>query len=207
MTQQRCFTTIGFACALALAATAAHAAEPQASAALARALAGNGRAEATLRYAVETPAGGERIVHAALALEPPDRARIDVPGSGEKLVARADGGEWLQPATRQLVRFGAKQAAPALRWWRVLLADDRAARERAVGEGHWILTLLSAGGAPEDSAEVWLDAHGLPVRLVVPAGDPEAEVYRLGGWRFMRAHGEAAFKLPVPKGFEAVDMD
>ena len=189
------------------AAVSAVAAPLQCAAGLARSLAGNGRAEATLRYGMAGPGGTTRAVHATLALEPPARARIDVTATGEKIVARLDGGEWLQPATRQLVRFGAKQAAPALRWWRVLLSDDRAARERAVGEGHWILTLLSAGGAPEDSAEVWLDAHGLPVRLVVPAGDPEAEVYRLGGWRFMRAHGEAAFKLPVPKGFEAVDMD
>ncbi len=186
----------------------AQAAGPRATAALARALASTGRAEATLRYEVELPGGGVRVVHAALALEPPARARIDVPGSGERLVSRADGGEWLQPATRQLLRFRAQQAA-ALRWWRVLIdpgAPGHDVRERASGQGRWVLTLLSPHGAPTDSAEVWLDAHGLPARLVVPAGDPQGARYRLNGWRFTHPRGEAAFRLALPAGYEAVDM-
>lgn len=176
------------------------------SAALNRALGPAGRAEATLRYALPSPGGTARVVHATLTLEPPARARIDVSATGEKLVARADGGEWLQPATRQLVRFGARHAAPALRWWRVLLAGDPAARERALGGNRYVVTLPAAAGEAAATAEVWLDARGLPARLIVPAGDPEGAVYRLGGWRFMRARGEAAFHLLTPPGYEAVDL-
>lgn len=193
------------ALALACAVPAALASGLQASAALSRALAGGGRGEATLRYLTTGPGGTPRAVHATLALEPPDRARMDVTASGEKLVARADGGEWLQPATRQLLRFPARRSAAALRWWRVLLATNGNARERKVADGRFVVTLLGERGAAVDSAEVWLDAHGLPSRLVVPAGDPEAAVYRLGGWRFTRARGEPAFRLAAPRGFEVVD--
>ncbi len=196
---------IAIAAALSLAAAAPSPAL-QCSAALVRSLGANGRAEATLRYGVPASGGGTRSVRATLALEPPSRARIDVPATGETIVARADGGEWLQPALRQLLRFEARQAAPALRWWRVLLAADRSARERSLGGGRYVLVLLSERGAPEDSAEVWLDPRGLPARLIVPAGDPEGAVYRLGGWRFTRARGEAAFRLRAPAGYESIDM-
>jgi hypothetical protein len=191
--------------ALACAGAGARAAGLQASAALTRALAGGGRGEATLRYLTTGASGVPRAVHATLALEPPDRARMDVSASGEKLVARADGGEWLQPATRQLLRFPARRSAAALRWWRVLLATDGTARERRIADGRFVVTLLGEHGAAVDSAEVWLDPHGLPTRLVVPAGDPEAAVYRLGSWRFSRARGEAGFRLAAPAGFEVVD--
>ncbi len=176
------------------------------SAALVRALGPGGRAEATLRYGLPTATGATRVVHATLALEPPAFARLDVPSTGEKIVARADGGEWLQPSTRQLVRFPAKQAAPALRWWRVLLAAERSTRERAVGEGRYVVTLLSERGAEEDSAEVWLDGRGLPSRLVVPAGDPDAAVYRLTNWRFLRARGAGGFRLAAPAGYESIEL-
>ena len=191
--------------ALACVTSGAQAAGLQASAALTRALAGGGRAEATLRYLTTGVSGTPRAVHATLALEPPDRARLDVTASGEKLVARADGGEWLQPATRQLLRFPARRSAAALRWWRVLLATNGTARERKIAEGRFVVTLLGEHGMAADSAEVWLDPHGLPARLVVPAGDPDAAVYRLGSWRFTRARGESAFRLPAPRGFEVVD--
>lgn len=185
----------------------AAAAPLHASAALAEGIARAGRAEATLRYGAAAPGGGTRVVHALLALEPPACARIDVPGTGEKIAARADGGEWLQPATRQMLRFKARDAAPALRWWRVLLATSAAGvREREAAPGRFIVTLLGERGAPEDSAEVMLDPHGLPSRLTVPAGDPDGAVYRLAGWRFGRARGEASFRLAAPKGFETVEM-
>lgn len=186
------------------AATASQAAGLQSSAALARALAGTGRAEATLRYLTPALSGAPRAVHATLALEPPDRARMDVSATGEKLVARADGGEWLQPATHQLLRFPARQSAAALRWWRVLLGSGTA-RERRVAADRYVVTLLGEHGAAVDSAEVWLDPHGLPARLVVPAGDPDAAVYRLGSWRFMRARGAAGFRLVAPRGYEVVE--
>ena len=183
----------------------APAASPHASAALVRRVGSRGRAEVSVRYVVHGASGGARAVHGTLALEPPALARIDIPASGEKLVARSDGGEWLQPATKQMIMFRAQQAAPALRWWRVLLDSDRNARERTSGTGHYVLTLLTERGVPEDSAEVWLDARGLPVRLSVPAGDPGAAEYRLGGWRFLRARGAKAFRLALPAGYESVE--
>jgi len=191
--------------ALVLAPPGAPAAGLQSSAALTRALAGGGRAEATLRYLTAGISGTPRAVHATLALEPPDRVRMDVSASGEKLVARADGGEWLQPAGRQLLRFPARRSAAALRWWGVLLAASGTARERKLADGRYVVTLLGEHGMAVDSAEVWLDPHGLPARLVVPAGDPDAAVYRLGSWRFMRARGESGFRLVAPRGFDVVD--
>ncbi len=68
---------------------------------------GTGRAEVTLRYALPAAPGARaRVVYGSLALEPPDRVRLDVPASGERIVADASGGAWLQPATKQLLRFG-----------------------------------------------------------------------------------------------------
>ena len=64
----------------------------EASRALVRSLAERGRAEATLRYLVASaPGSAPRSVHATLALEPPDRARLDVPATGEKITLRGDG--------------------------------------------------------------------------------------------------------------------
>ncbi len=189
-----------------LLAGAAGAATLQSAAKLVRSLGGSGRAEASLRFTVPGAATAGREVRAMLALEPPDRARLDMPASGERIVARADGGEWLQPSAHQLLRFRADQAAPALRWWRVLLGSESTARERAVGPSRYVITLLDEHGAPEDSAEVWLDPRGLPARLVVPAGDPEAMLYRLANWRFVHARGEPAFHHHAPPGYETVDM-
>ncbi len=193
-----------FAVALCVAgASPAHALES--SAALVRELAA-GRAEAHLRYSMPGTSGAPRTVHALLALELPERARIDVTSTGEKLVARPDGGEWLQPALKQMLKFRPQQAAAALRWWKVLLGDDTAARERRTGANTFVVTLLGPGGAPTDSAEVTLGAKGLPLRLSTPAGARDAQVYRLEGWRFMRARGPAAFQLKPPAGIEVVTL-
>ena len=173
---------------------------------LSRELRATGRAEATLRYVTASPTGGSRAVHGRLALEAPDRARLDVTSTGEKIVARADGGEWLQPSLKQMLRFRPQQATAALRWWRVLLGEERSARERRVAPGRYVVTLLDSRGAPEDSAEVTLGARGLPVRLVTPAGDPDAQVFRLEGWQFTRPRGESAFRLKAPAGFETVEL-
>jgi hypothetical protein len=196
---------LGLALALALPAGAA-AAPLQAATALARSVRSTGRAEVTLRYLMPVFTGGERAVSAVLALEPPDRARIDVPATGEKIVARADGGEWLQPSARQLLRFKPSQGAAALRWWRALLDPGRGASERRAPDGHWVLTLRDEQGAAIDSADVWLDARGYPARLRSPAGTDDASTYRLSGWRFTRARGEAAFHLSAPPGVESVEM-
>lgn len=173
---------------------------------LERELGTNGRAEAHLRYVTAGPGGSARTVNALLALELPERARLDVTSTGEKIVSRPDGGEWLQPGLKQMLKFRPQQAAAALRWWKVLLGEDGHARERRTGEHTFVVTLLGPGGAPEDSAEVTLNSRGLPLRLSAPAGSRDAQVYRLEGWRFMHARGAAAFKLTAPAGYEVVPL-
>lgn len=194
--------TMCFACAAF--APAARALET--SRVLERELGSSGRAEAHLRYVTAGTGGSARTVNALLALELPERARLDVTSTGEKIVSRPDGGEWLQPGLKQMLKFRPQQAAAALRWWKVLLGEDGRARERRTGEHTFVVTLLGPGGAPEDSAEVTLNSRGLPVRLSAPAGSRDAQVYRLEGWRFMRPRGAAAFKLTAPAGYEVVAL-
>lgn len=184
---------------------AAGAAALRSAASLARALQSHGRAEATLRYGTAGAGGAAATVRATLALERPGLARLDVAGTGERLVARADGGEWVQPALKQVLTFSPGQANAALGWWRVLLGDDPLARETALGAGHWRITRGEGGAAGLDVAEVWLDARGLPARLVVGAGEG-AMTYRLSGWRFAAARGIGAFRLATPEGYDVVEM-
>lgn len=173
--------------------------------ALTQALDKHGRAEASLRYSLPALSGAPRAVHATLALEPPAFARLDVTSTGEKLVVREHGGEWLQPQTRQLLHFRAAQAAAPLRWWRVLLGEEHGARERRFAEG-FVLTLLDHHGAAVDSARVWLDGKGMPNRLEVGDGGGGVMTYRLSGWRFLHARGEAAFHLAAPARYESVEL-
>jgi hypothetical protein len=177
----------------------------ESAARLSRELHAAGRAEVTLRYELPSATGGApRVVHGALALEPPDRVRLDVTATGEHLVARADGGEWLQPATRQVLHFRARHVVAALRWWRVLLGEDGNVREHRAGPARWVLVLQGEGGSA-DSATVWLDGRGLPARLELTGGDGPV-AYRLSGWHFARARGAAAFRLATPPGYETVEM-
>ncbi len=191
---------------LAFARTESASAAPAgARATLQKRLAASGRAEVTLRITQSDPlAGGSRTVHATLALEAPDRARLEVPATGEKVTLRADGGEWLQPRGRQLLRLRPEHGALAMRWWRALLDPEAAWRERRLADGRVRVTLAAEHGAAADSADLWLDAHGLPARLELASGP--AGSYRLNGWRFLRSRGVAAFRLAVPAGWEAVEL-
>ena len=191
---------------LALSGAPAPGAPAASTGALAVALASHGRAEATLRYDVPGADGTLHSVRARLSLERPDRARLDVAGSGERIVLRGDGGEWLQPATRQLLRFRAEQGAPVLRWWRWLMDPSDGARARPLGGRSFVLSVPAQPGEPADSAEVRLDASGLPQWVRVPARDPAGAVYRLSGWRFGPAHGAASFRLAAPEGWDTVDL-
>lgn len=165
-----------------------------------------GRAEAALTYTLAgLPGEPPRTIRGRLALEPPDRARLDVGASGEAIAVRADGGDWLDPAAGQLVRLSPARIAPALRWWRVLLGAAGEVRERRDGPGRWWLLLGGGPGLPADSALVELDASGLPVRLELPALDGPT-VYRLSRWRFMPARGRAAFTLTAPPGVTEVRL-
>src|SRR6185436_18338567 len=100
-----------------------------------------GRAEASLTWALDgLPGGAPRTLSGTLSLEPPALARLDVPGTGERITLRADGGEWLQPSLRQFVRLEPRHSVAALRWWR-LLAGAGGASERKLGPRHFRLTV------------------------------------------------------------------
>lgn len=169
-------------------------------------LARTGRAEAMLSWSVAAPTGGgTRSLQGSLALEPPDRARLDVRGTGERITLRADGGEWLQPRQGQMVRLTPRHSVAALRWWR-LLASGSGATERRLGTRRWRLTMLASGGLDADSCDVQLDARGLPSRLELPDGMGGRQVYTLAAWRFSKPKGDSAFRLTPPAGVEVVEM-
>lgn len=91
-----------------------------------------------------------------------------------------------------------------MRWWRLLAGGD-GARERRLAAGRYRLIVTAAGGADADSAEVTLDARGLPARLRLGEGE-EAQEYRLSAWRFVKARGESDFRLIAPPGVETVEL-
>lgn len=165
----------------------------------------SGRAEAAVRTIRPDPLGeGTRVVTGRLALEPPRFARLDL-STGERLTLRADGGDWLQPAARQLVRAGARSAGAALAWWDVLLESGHERfRERAAGRRTFVLTPADSEAA--GPTRVTLGADGLPSAIEVEDAAGERVTWRLSGWRFVRPRGRAAFVLEAPPGVDVVDM-
>jgi len=164
-----------------------------------------GRAEATLRLGRRDPLTGDSTsLRGRLVLEQPRLARLELE-DGERLTLREDGGDWLQPATRQLVRAGARSAAGALVWWGALL-DPRATgiQERRLGPREFLLSRADAGDAR--TQRIALGADGLPRRLTVETGAGERVEYLLTRWRFTRPRGPADFRLAAPAGYEVVEM-
>jgi len=212
--QQRVGSVVVLALAT-LSVTRAHAAPAESTRALAAGLARGGRAEATLSWSVPGPPGSAtRALHGTLAVEPPDRARLDVSGSGERITLRADGGEWLQPEMKQFVLLTPRHSVAAMRWWRLLAGSAAkgggsgppAFQERKLAPGHYRLLVPATPAADADSAEVWLDASGLPARLALGDGLGGQSGYRLAAWKFTRAKGAAAFRLKAPPGVETVEL-
>jgi len=199
---------IGLVLALALApaAPAAPDSRLESTRALAAGLARGGRAEVTLRWSVPAvPGGAAQRLRGTLAVEPPDRARLDVPATGERITLRSDGGEWLQPSLHQMMLLKARHSVAAMRWWR-LLAGAEPASERRLGPRRYRLVLAATPAAQADSAEVSLDAAELPARLELDDGTGGRQVYQLSGWRFTRARGAAAFRVSAPAGVETVEL-
>lgn len=165
----------------------------------------SGRASARFELLQSDPFGGRpRRQSGTLALEPPDRARLDFEG-GESLAMRSEGGEWLQPALGQLLRMGPDQAAAARRWWSLLLpgggegfVEKPLARNRVL--------VIAEGGADADSAWVTLGADRLPAALRFRALDGEFAEVRFRRWTFVKARGRAAFTIPAPAGITVVDL-
>ena len=149
--------------------------------------------------------GAPQRMRGALAVEPPDLARLDVAGTGERITLREDGGEWLQPAVHQLVILKPRHSVGAMRWWR-LLAGGTGASERKLGAGRYRLVVASSPTADADSADVSLGSGGLPERLELDDGAGGRLVYRLSGWKFTPARGAAAFRIVAPPGTETVEL-
>ena len=149
--------------------------------------------------------GAPQRMRGALAVEPPDLARLDVAGTGERITLREDGGEWLQPAVHQLVILKPRHSVGAMRWWR-LLAGGTGASERKLGAGRYRLVVASSPTADADSADVSLGSGGLPERLELDDGAGGHLVYRLSGWKFTPARGAAAFRIVAPPGTETVEL-
>ncbi|MCE9627434.1 MAG: hypothetical protein K8R56_05920 [Candidatus Eisenbacteria bacterium] len=174
--------------------------------ALLASLARSGRAEAMLSWSVPGPPGAlSETMTGALALEPPDLARLDVRGTGERITLRGEGGEWSQPAMKQFIKLTPRHSVAAMRWWR-LFVSGTGATERKLAARRYRLTIDGTPQAAADSADVWLDARGLPSRLELADGMGGKQVYRLAAWRFAKPKGAAAFKLSPPPGFEVVEM-
>jgi hypothetical protein len=197
------------AAASVIAAQAAVAVKPGPAAArvFARRLAASGRATATIERVADDPiAGRPRAIRGRIALEPPDRALLEFPATREKLALRADGGEWLQPALRQMLRLGPRNAASARRWWELLLPGGGRFAERALSSRRYAIASPAAEDRGADTAWVELDARGLPIELAFEDASGNRVSYRFSGWRFGPARGPAAFTLEAPGGFEVVDL-
>jgi hypothetical protein len=190
--------------ALAWAAPGRGAPAPASARALLARVRASGRAEASVRLRRVDPLSGRTIERGGrLALELPQRARLDL-DDGERLTLRADGGDWLQPALKQLVRAGPRGAAGALRWWGALLDPAGSGlEERRAGERVFSLRMRGGDGT---ALQLELDAQGLPRRLILDSGDGGRLEYRLTRWRFLRPRGAADFVLDAPAGFEVVAL-
>lgn len=199
------------ACASAVggpAVAAERAGAPVASGALLARLRAAGRAEALVRVRRADPLSGRTVERAGrLALELPRHARLDF-DDGERLTLRPDGGDWLQPALRQLLRAGPRGAGGALRWWGALLDPAGAGlEERRTGERSFALRVRgAAAGGPAGVERLELDGRGLPARLVIEGADGGRLEYRMTRWRFGGARGARDFTLAAPAGYDVVAL-
>lgn len=202
------------AAAATLAAAAADAAEagravrpPLASSrVLAERMRARGRATALIERRATDPLTGAAVTQRGrIALEPPDRARLDLDRTGESVTLRGDGGEWLQPPLGQMLRLRPEAAEAALRWWSLLLpgAERRFEERRLAPRVHAVVARHEDLG---DTAFVTLDGAGLPSRLRFrdPAG--ETVEVRLSGWTFTRSRGRDAFVIVPPAGVTVVTL-
>ena len=164
-----------------------------------------GRAEASLRFERRDPLSGRTsALRGRLALELPHFARLDL-GDGQQLTLREDGGDWLQPATRQLIRAGARSTAGLLGWWGALL-DPRGAGPRETRAGPRAYVLLPPGVDETMAQRMELGADGLPRRVVIALNPEESIEYQIARWRFVRPRGRSGFVLEVPRGYELVEV-
>jgi hypothetical protein len=194
---RRAFTVAG----IALLAWAAGPERPTSTAALVSRLTRAGHGEARLAQTVMAAGESLRSDRGRLTLEPPDRLRLDFAGSGERITMRGDGGEWLQPATRQLLVLRPEQAQAVVSMWRAFLTGGgEAYGERALGGRRYRLVARRPDPGLPDSLAIELGADGLPARIRAWTGDQQWTL-QLSGWSFGRARGAAHFTLRAPAGY------
>ena len=162
-----------------------------------------GRAEVPVKQVVTTAGDTVRHLRGQLALELPDRVRVEDTVSGDRLTARGDGGEWLQPALKQMLILRADQAGQVASVWRVLLDASDRIEERSLGQGRYVLRPRFAD-APVDSVWVQVRADGLPAKMRASAGD-EHWALEFGTWKFKKPRGAAAFKLSAPSDYTVLE--
>ena len=165
----------------------------------------NGRATASIEHVQPDPFGdGIRRQKGTLAVEPPDRTRLDF-ASGESVALRSDGGEWLQPSLGQMLRLTADHARTARQWWSLLL-PGAATRfsEKALGGSRYLVIAKDSGSA--DSAWVTLGSDGLPRVLRFRGVDGEFVDVRFLSWAFAKPRGPKAFAIEPPAGTDVIEM-
>lgn len=185
----------------------APAAAPVSTARLIARLRAAGRAEARLVQTTRDALGGKPVTtRGLLALELPDRVRLDFPASGERLTVRGDGGEWLQPAVRQMLVLNPEQARVSGELWSVMLeAGGAGFEEERRGAARFALRRRTGPTAPFDSLVIDLE-RGLPASLTVFSAGGETLRYRFGAWRFVKPRGAPAFTLRAPAGWAVVPL-
>lgn len=165
----------------------------------------SGRAIASFQHSQPDPFGdGAREQRGTLAIEPPDRTRLDF-ASGESVTLRSEGGEWLQPELGQMLRLGAGQVEAARRWWSLLL-PGAASRftEKNLAKNRFLV--IARGDGAADSAWVTLGADALPSGLRFRGVDGEFVEIRFTQWKFSKARGRAAFVLEPPAGIDVIEL-
>jgi outer membrane lipoprotein-sorting protein len=200
--------SLAFLLVIGLAGAALAAGEIAATRSLVRKLSAAGRGQAMFTMTQTDPMGGPDVVQRGrIALEPPDRVRLDFNPTGERIAVRGDGGEWIQPSARQMVRLGREQAGVASWLWEVFLQGGTTGfTERTRGPGRYLLTPRDRDAGLPEGITVLVDARGLPAEIEYTEGGGAVTRYRFRSWRFMRPQGPRGFILAAPGGYATVDL-
>ena len=163
-----------------------------------------GRAEAHVVISVATGQEAATSRRGTVALELPDRMRLQYAEGGEMLTARGDGGEWLQPQLGQMLTMSGEQAKRAASLWQVMRSRSSSYVERKLGPSSWRVTIQEEGADPE-SLTVTTGADRLPSRIETHVGDLHWTI-QMSSWRFSKARGKEAFVLHAKAGYEVLPM-
>lgn len=163
-----------------------------------------GHAEARVVVTIASAGDSATSRRGTLALEPPDRLRLDYGTGGERLTARGDGGEWMQPELKQMLTMSAAQAKQAAMMWDVMQSRSSSYAERRIGPRTWRLVTTDEGAGP-GGIVLKVGADRLPARIETQVGDLHWTI-RFTSWRFSAAKGREAFVLRAPAGYEVMEM-